>query len=251
MGCPESHWIQGTWWGQGAETSCSSPIHLCSRLRSQLCPVQARGCHGQLPMVPGPLAASSSPLPGTALARPGMCSTPSSVPWALRWAQNILHEQHLTLQGSLCSQQGLVAAARSPKARLSQIPAGVQAVPQPCPCLLPVPAGAAQPEPESLSHPQAGLDPGEAQLGTWSDTGQCQALSRLDLAMGLLPGSSRHRSALGEAVQVRLPRGRITWWPGGKVFSCCLCKVLPYPRAPAPLPPARDSTRRTRSLWGG
>lgn len=50
--------------------------------------------------------------------------------WALRWAQNILHEQHVTLQGSLCPQQGLVAAGGSPKARLSQVPAGPQAVPQ-------------------------------------------------------------------------------------------------------------------------
>lgn len=46
--------------------------------------------------------------------------------------------------------------------------------------------GAAQPKPESLSHAQAGVDPGEAQLGTWSDTGQCQTESRQDLAGGLL-----------------------------------------------------------------
>lgn len=47
---------------------------------------------------------------------------------------------------------------------------------------------------------------------------------------------------------MRLPRGRITWWPGGKVFSCCLCKVLPYPRAPPPLPPARDSNEQKEPL---
>lgn len=48
-------------------------------------------------MVPVPFTASSSSLPGTALARPGTGQHTSHVPWALRWAQNILHEQHLTL----------------------------------------------------------------------------------------------------------------------------------------------------------
>lgn len=181
-----------SWWGQGAETSCSSPIQFCSRLRSQLCPVQARGCHGHPSNGPCALRCLLFLSAWYSPCQAWHGQHTSRVPWALRQAQNILPEQHLTLQGSLCPQQGPLAAARCPKqpgsVRSSRSPGcapGWQQ-PQPCPCLLPVPAGAAQPQPESLSHPQAGLDPGEAQLGTWSGTGQCHTLSRQDLAVGLL-----------------------------------------------------------------
>lgn len=97
--------------------------------------------------------------------------------------------------------------------------------PQPCPCLLPVPAGAAQPE--SLSHAQAGVDPGEAQLGTRSDTGQCRASSRQDLAVGA-PGHSPGRrlwaqvsSGGGCAGQAAPWEGHLVAWGKG-VFLLCL-----------------------------
>lgn len=98
-------WELGGWAAQGATgfRLCSSPIHFCSRLRSQLCPVQARGCHGH---PSNGACALLPPLP--------LCLAHQLCSLGTRWAQNIFHEQHLTLQGSLCPQQGLVAAARCP-----------------------------------------------------------------------------------------------------------------------------------------
>lgn len=105
--------------------------------------------------------------------------------------------------------------------------------PQPCPCLLPVPAGAAQPEPESLSHARLGWTLERPSWGHGVTLGSVGPrpgrIWRWGLLGTALAGGSGHRSALGEAVQVRLLRGGS---PGGLGERCFLavsakCFLIP------------------------
>lgn len=115
----------------------------------------------------------------------------SLVPWAPRWARSILNGQHLAPEVSLCPQPRGGGSGEVPGAAwVSHAPATRQQVPgapgcaprlaagwQPCPCLLPVPRGAARHEPGSLSHhvpawARQGWTLKRVQVGTLSDTVQ-------------------------------------------------------------------------------
>lgn len=111
-------WIQGLL-PPMVETGCRDLLLLTHPLLQQA-EVTAVSCAGKrmpwaplqwclCPSLPPLPLCLAQPFPGLAWAAHQPCSL------GTRWAQNILHEQHLTLQGSLCPQQGQVAAAGCPK----------------------------------------------------------------------------------------------------------------------------------------